>query len=137
MPQSLTLLHPGGLSEVAATIDAGRVSLAPEIVRDTLGWKLEPRGLCQGDLCVPVSDPGVLETEGGLDLAALCGAIGLPMALDLEAGVAAVGTAHADRAARLDNLEAPDFSLPDLHGAMHSLSDHRGKKVLLIVYASW
>ena len=32
---------------------------------------------------------------------------------------------------------APDFSLPDLHGRMHTLSAHRGKKALLIVYASW
>jgi peroxiredoxin len=34
-------------------------------------------------------------------------------------------------------LEAPDFTLPDLAGRMHTLSDHRGKKVLLIAYASW
>ncbi len=34
-------------------------------------------------------------------------------------------------------LEAPDFELPDLSGKMHRLSQHRGKKVLLIAYASW
>ena len=32
---------------------------------------------------------------------------------------------------------APDFSLPDLAGRLHTLSDYRGKKVLLIAYASW
>ncbi|MCH7868912.1 MAG: redoxin domain-containing protein [Myxococcales bacterium] len=37
----------------------------------------------------------------------------------------------------LAGLAAPDFSLPDLEGTLHSLSDHRGKKVLLIAYASW
>jgi len=42
-----------------------------------------------------------------------------------------------DRAAALDSGEAPDFTLPDLDGKLHSLSDHRGKKVLLIAYASW
>ena len=26
---------------------------------------------------------------------------------------------------------------PDLEGKLHSLSDHRGKKVLLVAYASW
>ena len=30
----------------------------------------------------------------------------------------------------LTSLDAPDFSLPDLDGKMHSLSDYRGKKVL-------
>ena len=32
---------------------------------------------------------------------------------------------------------APDFSLPDLSGRRHSLSGQRGKKALLIAYASW
>ena len=31
----------------------------------------------------------------------------------------------------------PDFELPDLSGTLHRLSDHRGRKVLLIAYASW
>ena len=37
----------------------------------------------------------------------------------------------------LTSLDAPDFSLPDLDGKMHSLSEHRGKKVLLVSWASW
>jgi len=38
---------------------------------------------------------------------------------------------------RLRSLEAPDFTLPDLDGKLHSLSDYRGKKVLLMSWASW
>jgi peroxiredoxin len=34
-------------------------------------------------------------------------------------------------------LEAPDFTLPDIDGKQHSLSDYRGKKVLLLSWASW
>lgn len=30
--------------------------------------------------------------------------------------------------------KAPDFTLPDQNGAMHTLSDYRGKKVLLYFY---
>jgi peroxiredoxin len=37
----------------------------------------------------------------------------------------------------LSALQAPDFTLPDMDGKMHSLSDFRGKKVLLITWASW
>jgi hypothetical protein len=37
----------------------------------------------------------------------------------------------------LSTLDAPDFTLPDATGKMHSLSDYRGKKVLLITWASW
>ena len=32
---------------------------------------------------------------------------------------------------------APDFELPDLAGVRRKLSDFRGKKVLLITWASW
>ncbi|TAK76433.1 MAG: redoxin domain-containing protein [Dehalococcoidia bacterium] len=34
-------------------------------------------------------------------------------------------------------LDAPDFELPDLDGRMHRLSDRRGKKVVLALWASW
>ncbi len=48
-----------------------------------------------------------------------------------------LGEAAADRASQLASGEAPDFTLPDLQGRLHSLSDYRGKKVLLVTYASW
>ena len=42
-----------------------------------------------------------------------------------------------ERGRRLASLEAPDFTLPDLDGRLHSLSDHRGAKVFLVAYGSW
>ena len=62
---------------------------------------------------------------------------GRPVALDLDEGAAFVGVAARERARRLESLEAPDFALPDLAGRVHRLSEQRGKKVLLVVYASW
>ena len=43
----------------------------------------------------------------------------------------------ADRGGALESLTAPDFALPDLAGATWTLSQHRGKKVLLATWASW
>jgi hypothetical protein len=86
---------------------------------------------------VPITRPAALADDVGIDLRALADALGRPLALDVDERVGALGTAVADRAAQLDSLEAPDFELPDLSGALHRLSDHRGKKVLLVVYASW
>jgi hypothetical protein len=37
----------------------------------------------------------------------------------------------------LASLEAPNFTLPDMAGKTHSLVDFRGKKVLLVTWASW
>lgn len=60
-----------------------------------------------------------------------------PLAVDLEEGVAFLGVSARARAERLLSLEAPDFTLPDLEGRPHTLAAHRGKKVLLVAYASW
>ena len=60
-----------------------------------------------------------------------------PLALDVDERAAYLGASAAERGAQLATLQAPDFTLPDLSGRLHSLSDYRGKKVLLVAYASW
>jgi hypothetical protein len=135
--QSFTLIDDGSAAVVSASLRDGRVRLAPETVAETLGWKLEREGLCRGAVCVPVSDRAALVSDAGIDLEVLAETLGRPLALDVEERAAALGVAASDRTAQLASLEAPDFSLPDLEGRLHSLSDHRGKKVLLVAYASW
>jgi hypothetical protein len=68
---------------------------------------------------------------------ALAAAGDRPLAVDRDESVAYLGETALVRATRLASLEAPDFSLPDLDGRVHSLSEQRGKKVLLVAYASW
>jgi hypothetical protein len=73
----------------------------------------------------------------GLDRARRAEGEGRPVALDTGERAAYVGVSAADRARQLASLEAPDFSLPDLDGRLHSLSEHRGRKVFLVAYGSW
>jgi cytochrome c-type biogenesis protein len=44
---------------------------------------------------------------------------------------------RSDQRQGLSSFDAPDFTLPDMNGNTHSLSDFRGKKVLLLTWASW
>lgn len=131
------LYDDGALHELDAEVEGGRVRIPAEQVRARLGWKLEPEGLCREAVCIPVRDRESLVHGEALDLERLAVLLGRPLALDAEEGLAVLGESADDRASRLDGLEAPDFSLPDLDGRLHSLSEHRGKKVLLIAYASW
>jgi hypothetical protein len=62
---------------------------------------------------------------------------GRPVALDEAEHVAYLGVSAEERGRRLASLEAPDFTLPDLDGRLHSLADHRGAKVFLVAYGSW
>ncbi|HKA14357.1 MAG TPA: hypothetical protein VKH41_05025 [Myxococcota bacterium] len=133
----LTLIDGERRHAIGAQFLDGGVQVDPADVEGALGWKLAPEGLCRGSVCIPVRDRASLVREGGLDLAALASLIGRPLALDAEERAAALGESAGDRATALHTLEAPDFTLPDLSGRMHTLSDHRGKKALLIAYASW
>ena len=63
--------------------------------------------------------------------------MGRPMLHDVSHSSWVLGEAALDRNRQLDSLEAPDFSLPDIKGKLHSLAEHRGKKVLLVTWASW
>jgi hypothetical protein len=138
-PESFRLLDDGRDVSFAADVRDGRVLIAPDALKSGLGWELKPEGLCKDEVCVPVRDRDALVPDAGdsVDLAAFASALGRPLALETDARVGALGVAASDRASQLATLEAPDFELPDLSGQMHKLSDHRGKKVLLIAYASW
>jgi len=133
----LTLIDEGREVAAAAIVQGDSVRISAGELANALGWRLETQGLCRGDVCVPVRDRAALETPDGVDLAALARVFDRPLALDAEEGVAVLGASAAERGGRLATLEAPDFALPDLSGRMHSLRDQRGKKTLLIAWASW
>lgn len=130
-----TLIDDGTEHRVAVVVEGGRVLLDADAIREGFGWDLKPQGLCRGDVCIPTR--GRIADDGRVDLAAFADLLGRPLAVDAEAGAAYLGGSAGERGERLASLEAPDFTLPDLAGRRHSLSDYRGRKILLLAYASW
>lgn len=137
MQTRFTVLDGVEPHDLSARLDEGRVRLDVDSFGEHFGWQFKPEGLCREDVCIPVRDRAALSVDGGLDLETLAALLGRPLALDVDERAAALGTPHTSRAAEMASLAAPDFRLPDIHGRMHTLSDHRGSKVLLIAYASW
>ena len=133
----ITLIDESRPSTVQATVRPDDFRLAPAEIARALGWELRGEGLCRGDVCVPVRDRGTLVDDDGIALAALARLLDRPLAVDADEGVAVLGASAGERASRLASREAPDLTLPDLEGRLHSLRDQRGKKTLLIAWASW
>jgi hypothetical protein len=103
------------------------------------GWVPKPEGLCRGPVCVPLP-PGrerELVRDGHVNVAALWRHLGRPVVHGAGGQAWVLGQAAGERAAALRSLQAPDFTLPDPGGRLHSLADHGGKKVLLVTWASW
>jgi hypothetical protein len=106
---------------------------------EATGWVLKPEGLCKDDVCVPLPAGREQELVRGsrVNVAAFWRHLGQPVVKSDSGAAWVLARSARDRAASLRSLEAPDFSLPDPSGRMHSLSEHRGKKVLLVTWASW
>jgi hypothetical protein len=134
---TFTLIDGDRRTQVIASVARGHVHVSPVTLSAATGWSLKPEGLCKGPRCVPVRDRARVVHGDDIDLVGFALALGRPVALDVEERVAVLGVAAADRGAALASLAAPDFALPDLAGRIHRLSDQRGKKVLLVAYASW
>ena len=136
MRNGFTLIDAGRPTQVDATLDGTRVLVGRDDLQRATGWTRKPEGLCRDDICVPVRRDD-LDVDGRVDLGAFASTVGRPLAIDAGEGAAFLGTAAADRGERMTSATAPDFRLPDLDGHEHSLSEQRGRKVLLVVYASW
>jgi AhpC/TSA family len=124
---------------VDAESSGGGLWLSAGDLKRISGWDFKPQGFCKGEVCVPVPDARKSEFVDGsrYNLAALADLLGQPVVTDAELNAWCFGEAASERKRTLTSLDAPDFSLPDLDGKMHSLSDYRGKKVLVVSWASW
>ena len=113
--------------------------LASEELAAATGWELKPAGLCQADRCVPIPHGREDELVRGthVNLAALARLLEQPVLRDATHAVWYVSDAAPARRAAAQSLQAPNFTLPDLDGRLHSLADYRGKKVFLVSWASW
>jgi hypothetical protein len=105
------------------------------------GFVIKPQGVCRDELCFPIPKArrsAFLAKQGSttlFNLSEFARLLRQPVAH--EASVWYFGPRSDEQNAFVSSLIAPDFKLPDANGKVHSLSDFRGKKVLLLTWASW
>jgi hypothetical protein len=139
---SVTIIYADRLTSVANAITEGNnLWLSFDDLRATTGWELKPQGMCLGEVCVPIPagrETDFVRAEAKLfNLTALAQLLNQPAVYDNAYAVWFFGEAVNARDSAWQSLQAPDFTLPDLDGQLHSLSGYRGKKILMVSWASW
>ena len=138
-----TIVYDDVATEVAsASTDGGQLWITTLDLTRATRFELKPQGVCRDQLCFPVpkarANEFVRKSSGAtlFNLLAFAQLVNQPVAHDEALSTWYFGL-RSDQRQGLASLRAPDFTLPDMAGKMHSLSDFRGKKVLLVTWASW
>jgi hypothetical protein len=121
-------------SEFTVEASSGLWLTADDAARVT-GFRLKPEGMCRDEQCVPL--PPAALGGGRVDVEAFWRRLGHPVLCAGDRQTWVLGAGAGDRNAALAGLVAPDFTLPDLSGTPRTLSELRGKKVLLVTWATW
>jgi hypothetical protein len=144
MSESVTVLYARGEARIDdALAEGGDLWLRLDDLTRASGWALKPEGACLGEVCVPlpagrrgrfVRDDG---PDARFNLPELARMLDMPVVADSTTRTWCFGESAPARGKQRESLKAPDFTLPDLEGRAHALSDYRGKKVFLVAWASW
>ena len=139
-----TIVYDGIATEVSVTAGAadGLWITTADLTRATQ-FVIKPQGVCRDELCFPLPKnrkSEFISRKGDttwFNLSAFANLIKQTYVADQKNGIWYFGSRAAEQNQYLTSLAAPNFTLPDLNGKLHSLSDFRGKKVLLVTWASW
>jgi hypothetical protein len=97
-------------------------------------FEVKPQGACREDMCIPI--PKNLKSGDWFNLSGFARKTGETVIKD-DSGVYSFGEIPLVRGAFYNSRVAPDFAVPDRKGRVVHLSDFRGKKVLVVTWASW
>jgi hypothetical protein len=126
----------------AAREDGGQLWITTADLKRATRFEVKPQGVCRDELCFPL--PKARQQEfirktppvTWFNMTAFAALVHQSVAHDAAMSTWYFGL-RSDQRQQLSSLQAPDFTLPDLQGKLHRLSDFRGKKILLVTWASW
>jgi hypothetical protein len=110
------------------------LELTASELHDLSGWEIKPEGACRDDVCVPLPD-AVHTPEGLVDVTVFADRLAMPMANDEPHGLWALGPPAGGKV--LDTVTFPELTLEDFDGHTFDFAGARGRKVVMIAWASW
>ena len=135
------VIYDGVATEVSAPAETSKdMWVTMKDLKRATKFVVKPQGVCRDQLCFPLPKARKAEfisKKGWFNLSEFARLVKQPFAVDEKHAVWHFGPRSDAQNAHLESLDAPDFALPDVNGKSHSLADYRGKKVLLLTWASW
>ena len=137
MSLGLIVNHAGEIAKAEVGSDFGQFAIPLNDFEIITGWILKPEGLCIDQICMAVRDPKSLTNQTEIDLVEFARVTNQNIVVDQERKIAVLGEHAETRSEAMTTLDAPDFTLPDIHGKQVSFSDFNRRKRLLLAWSSW
>lgn len=139
-----TVIQAGDATTLSKTLpDANDLWVVAADIPKINGFLLKPEGMCRDDICIPVrqdEDSDLFVQRNGdkwLSLTQFARNLKQAYARDVATDTWSFGEIPLTRDRFTHGAMAPDFELKDRQGKSVKLSDFRGKKVMLVTWASW
>ena len=97
------------------------------------GFEVKPQGACRADICIPL--PKQLKRGKWINLTGFARKV--RQTFVHEGNLWSFGEMPVLRSSFLQSRVAPDFAVADRQGKPVRLTDFRGRKILLLSWASW
>jgi peroxiredoxin len=139
-----TVVYQGNATTIDKVLsDPNDLWVSPADMTRVTGFVLKNEGLCRDEICIPLrqdKDSDLFVKRKGeqwLSLTQFARNGQQPYVQDNDTGTWSFGEYPQTRDSFLHAATAPDFALQDRNGKTVKLSDFRGKKVMLVTWASW
>jgi len=139
-----TVIFDGAATEVMASAQPSKdLWVTMKDLKRATRFVVKPQGICRDELCFPIPkgrNAEFISKKGSIswfNLSEFARLVKQPVAADEKRSIWYFGPRPEAQNEYLESLDAPDFTLPDMTGNLHSLKDYRGKKVMLLTWASW
>ncbi len=139
-----TVISLDGVTTVSKTLpDATDLWVTKADLPSVNGFELKPEGACLDEICIPIrqnEDSQLFVTRQGsgwVNVTGLARILKQPVVADYDTQTFSLGAIPVQRTSFVRDALAPDFELTDWQGNTHRLSDFKGKKIMLLSWASW
>ena len=132
-PKVTVLYEDRDVSLASSRVEAGDLWIKSADLPRINEFVIKPQGACREDICIPL--PKALKRNGWINLSGF--ARKLKQSVVNEGSVWSFGELPLLRTGFLESRVAPDFAIKDRTGKTVRLTDFRGRKVLLLSWASW